>query len=139
VMNENKYPLALFWSEEDQEWVVTCNAFPGLSALGETQEKALKAAKVALRLFIETYEDKGYTLPSPETREEYSGQTRLRLSKSLHRRAVELAEREGVSLNQLIVDAVQARVSGDLVATSLLQEIRRELSRERSTLSGRLS
>lgn len=127
-MKDNKYPLALFWSNEDNEWVVTCPAFPGLSALGETEEEALQAAKVALRMFIETYEEKGYPLPTAEVREEYSGQTRLRLSKSLHRRAAELADREGVSLNQLIVDAVQARVAGDAALTSCVEQIHQALS-----------
>lgn len=62
----NKYSLNIAWSEDDQEYVATCPAFPGLSALGETESEALAEAKVALDLFIKTCQEKGIPLPEPQ-------------------------------------------------------------------------
>ena len=48
---ENEYPRTVEWSKEDQQYVVTCPAFPGLSALGETREQALTEPETVLRHF----------------------------------------------------------------------------------------
>lgn len=131
----NKYPFNIAWSEEDQEYVATCSAFPGLSALGETEEEALAEAKVALGLFIEACEAKSIPLPEPQTVQQRSGQTRLRLPKDLHRQAAEMADNEGVSLNQYIVDAVRSRVAGEQVASNILSEVRQHLAETHTTVA----
>jgi len=33
----NRYSFNIEWSEEDEEYIATCPAFPGLSAFGETE------------------------------------------------------------------------------------------------------
>lgn len=129
-MDINKYPISIAWSEEDGEYVATCPAFPGLSALGETEEKALAEAKVALDLFIKSCEERGIPLPEPQAVREYSGQTRLRISKTLHRLAAQRAEEEGESLNQYFAGAVQMRVAGEQVGSHFLAEIRQVLAEQ---------
>lgn len=111
----NRYPINIMWSEDDGEYLATCVSFPGLSAFGETEEEALKEAKIALELFIETYKERGLTLPKPARVSKYSGQLRLRLPKSLHERAATMATKDGVSLNQYITNAVNREVSGEEV------------------------
>jgi len=49
----NRYPFNIEWSEEDQEYVATCPAFPGLSAFGESEEEALREGKIALEGFMQ--------------------------------------------------------------------------------------
>lgn len=61
IMNE--YSFNIVWSEDDGEYVATCPSFPGLSAFGTTKEKALEEGKIALGLFIETYQEHGIPLP----------------------------------------------------------------------------
>ncbi|MGI8468523.1 MAG: type II toxin-antitoxin system HicB family antitoxin [Pyrinomonadaceae bacterium] len=63
---KNKYALQIFWSDEDEAFVVVCQEFPGLSAFGETREEALREAQIALDLMIETYREKGISLPEPQ-------------------------------------------------------------------------
>lgn len=99
----NKYSFNIAWSEEDEEFVATCPAFRGLSALGETEAEALAEAKVALGLFIKTCEEKGIPLPDPQTIQQYSGQFRVRVPKTLHRKLAQQAGTESVSLNSLVV------------------------------------
>jgi len=62
----NKYAIQIFWSEEDEAFVAVCQEFPGLSAFGETREEALHEAQIALDLMIETYREKGISLPEPQ-------------------------------------------------------------------------
>lgn len=127
----NKYPFNIAWSEEDRAYLATCPAFPGLSAFGDTEEEALTEAKVALRLMIEACRKKQIPLPEPRLVGKYSGQTRLRLSKTLHRQAVAMAEAEEVSLNQYIVDAIVARIAGEQVGSRALNEVKRCLQATR--------
>lgn len=122
-----KYSFNIAWSEEDREYVATCPGFPGLSALGETEEEALAEGKVALGLFIQTCQKKGIALPEPQVADGYSGQFRVRLPKSLHRQASQLAAMDGESLNQLVVRAVEARVSTKETGTRMLAELKQVL------------
>jgi len=98
----NKYGINIIWSDEDNEFMATCPDLPGLSAFGETVEEALEEAKVALGLFLKSYEDAGEPLPTPTVKHQYSGQLRLRLAKSLHESLAESARQEGISLNSYI-------------------------------------
>ena len=120
----NRYPFHIEWSDEDDEFIATCPAFPGLSAFGKTEEKALKEAKVALAGFIETYKANNMALPEPTIHKRVSGKFQLRLPKSLHSLAVRMAHRESVSLNSYIADAVRAKVAGDQVGNRVLNEVR---------------
>jgi len=123
-----RYPFNISWSDEDGEFVATCNAFPGLSAFGETEEEALSEGKVALGLFIETCLDEDIPLPEPQSVGEYSGQWRVRSPKSLHRRAVQMAELEGVSLNQYTNYALAEKVASDETASKIHQQLRADLN-----------
>lgn len=120
-----KYPFNIVWSEEDGEYMATCPAFPGLSAFGETEEEALSEAKVALGLFIESFNERGIPLPDPHIAHAYSGQFRVRLPKSLHAQAAQMAEADGTSLNQFISDAVRAKVAGERVGERCVDEVKR--------------
>jgi predicted RNase H-like HicB family nuclease len=62
----NKYTLQMFWSEEDEGYIVICQEFSGFSAFGETREEALREAQTALDLMIETYRQKHIPLPKPQ-------------------------------------------------------------------------
>jgi predicted RNase H-like HicB family nuclease len=128
----NKYSINIFWSEEDEGYIALSPEFPGLSAFGETPEKATAEARKVLKLFIDSYVEKGLALPEPQIAESYSGQTRLRLPKSLHRQAAQIAESDGISLNQFLADAVRARVTGEQISRHLLDEVRQVIQAEAS-------
>ena len=123
----NNYKFDLAWSVEDEGYIATCPEFVGLSAFGETANEALAEAQVALKLFIEAYKEKDIPLPEPKTVQDYSGQIRLRLPKSLHGQAAKTAAEDGISLNQLILLAVQARVTGQEVARKIFREVKEVL------------
>ena len=98
-----KYSINLTWSDEDNCYVATVSEFPGLSAFGDTPEEAVEEAKIAVEGFLKVYEEDGCQIPEPEILKPFSGQTRLRLPKSLHSSLSQEALKEGVSLNSYIV------------------------------------
>lgn len=50
MKNQLRYPINTHWSEEDGEWVATSPAWPALSALDTTPQKAVAGLQVAIRL-----------------------------------------------------------------------------------------
>lgn len=106
-MEEKNYSFNIRFSFEDEGYIATCPEFPGLSAFGETEEEALKEARVALEGFIESYSDSNKELPEPIHVKRFSGQLRLRLPKSLHGTLSEIADSEGVSLNTFLIQCIQ--------------------------------
>lgn len=132
---DNRYSFNIEWSEDDREFVATCPAFSGLTAFGETEEEALGEAKIALQGFIETCNEQNIPLPEAHIRETYSGQFRVRLPKSLHRQAAQIAATDGVSLNQLVISAVEARVGAKQVGTRMLSEMKQALAEHASQIT----
>ena len=62
------YPLLIFWSEEDGEYVAVVPDLKGCSATGATVEDAAREAQTAKRLWLEAARDNGYPIPSPTVR-----------------------------------------------------------------------
>lgn len=120
----NKYKFDITWSTEDKGFIATCPEFSGLSAFGLTRTRALEEAEKVLKLFIESSAENGEALPEPQNVQSYSGQLRLRLPKTLHARAAQMAAEDGISLNQFISLAVESRTSG--------QEVARKISSKKS-------
>jgi antitoxin HicB len=118
----SKYSFHLAWSDEDEAYIASCPEFPGLLAHGDTPEEAIREAGSALELSIETYNDNNLPLPEAHLRQAYSGQFRLRLPKSLHRRAALMAEREGVSLNAFAVAALAEKVGVEKTKAEIAQK-----------------
>ena len=56
----------------------------------------------AMAAWIEAALEDGETIPMPRSVEDYSGRFVIRIPKSLHKKLVEMAEREGVSLNTYV-------------------------------------
>ena len=109
---ENKYTYIMRNVPIDKmgvNWVVEFPDFPGITGGGLTQEEALEIANEALEMYIEVLDMEGKTIQ--QGKESISnGRVTLRIAKSLHARIVQLAEREGVSLNSYICDAIAQKV-----------------------------
>jgi len=111
---ELRYSVRVAWSEEDSAFVADCPEFEGINALGSSYGEAVSELEVALLLALEAHAEEGWAVPEPMKMPRYSGQFRLRVPKSLHGWLVDRAQREGVSLNTLVVDFLsQARGASD--------------------------
>jgi predicted RNase H-like HicB family nuclease len=61
-----RYSILIQWSDEDQKYIVSLPEFgPYAHTHGDTYEEAAKNAQEVLELLIETYEEQGISLPTP--------------------------------------------------------------------------
>jgi antitoxin HicB len=90
------------WRAPEGGWVVGVKELTGCLSQGETAEEALEMIQDAMRGWLEVSIEMGDAIPEPRAEEDYSGKFVVRVPRSLHRRLVETAESEGVSLNQYI-------------------------------------
>lgn len=64
----HKYERIVFWSEEDQKWIVDVPELPGCMADGATAEKVLENAETVISEWLETAETLGREIPVPKDR-----------------------------------------------------------------------
>ena len=76
---------------------------PGCITCGETVSAAVANAEEAKKEWLIAAMEDGIEIPSPDNAENYSGQFKLRLPKSLHKQLAEDAKRDGISMNQYCV------------------------------------
>jgi len=71
--------------------------------------RSTEEAKIAVEGFLKVYQEDGCQIPKPAILKSFSGQTRLRLPKSLHAALTQEAQKEGVSLNTYLVSLLSDR------------------------------
>jgi len=105
-----KYPVSIKWSDEDEGYIAAIPGIQGLSAFGETPDKALSELKVAATAYFESLKRAGKPLPVLSKLIPFSGQLRLRMPKGLHAELSQSAKNEGVSLNTHIITLLSKRL-----------------------------
>lgn len=63
-----KYERIIFWSEEDQKWLVDVPELPGCMADGQTPSEALDNVEKVISEWIETAEMMGRPIPKAKGR-----------------------------------------------------------------------
>ena len=96
--------------EDNGGWFVRIKELPNCMSQGETPEEAIRMIDDAMLGWLEVELEEGEPIPEPREDEDYSGKFNTRVPKSLHRKLVEIAEADGVSLNQWIVSALSEAV-----------------------------
>ena len=97
-----KYPVTIIPAAEGG-YVAEIEMLPGCLTQGETLEETYSNIEEARRLWIEVAYEDGQDIPEPRDEQKYSGKFFIRAPRSLHRKLGQMAEREGVSLNQYLV------------------------------------
>ncbi len=72
----------------------------GCQSHADTIEELIKNMKIALEGYIESNLEHNIPIPLAKSDDDFSGRFMVRVPKSLHRKLVMEAEREGTSLNQ---------------------------------------
>ena len=67
-----RYEIILYWSDEDQAFIVEVPELPGCAADGETYQDALANAEVVIDEWIETARELGRLVPKPQGRLMYA-------------------------------------------------------------------
>ena len=67
-----KYERIIYWSEEDDAFIVEVPELPGCMADGKTVGDAIANAEVIIREWIETAKERGQAIPVPKGRLVYA-------------------------------------------------------------------
>lgn len=67
-----KYELVIYWSDEDQSFIVEVPELPGCMADGGTYVEAVRNAERVITEWIDTAEELGRTVPQPRGRLMYA-------------------------------------------------------------------
>ena len=94
---ELSYRMEIVEDKDEGGFVVSYPDLPGCITCGE---KAVANASDAKREWIEAALEEGIKINEPDHLEDYSGQFKLRLPRSLHRLLAEHSKKEGISMNQ---------------------------------------
>lgn len=100
---EMSYRMEIVEDKEEGGFVVSYPDLPGCITCGETIESAVANAIDAKKAWIEAALEDGIEIYEPDNLDNYSGQFKLRIPRSLHRLLAEHSKREGISMNQYCV------------------------------------
>ena len=75
----------------------------GCVTCADTIDEVVRLAEDAKKCWLTAAIEDGVNIPEPSSTENYSGQFKLRIPKSLHKQLSEHARYEGVSMNQYCV------------------------------------
>lgn len=109
---KERYKLLISTIDTDDgiEYLAEYREFAFCGGSGKTIQEAVEDARNNLKIYIEELVEMGKPIPAPIEDLSYSGKFTVRLSKGLHKKVAESAEREGVSLNTFVVEAIAEKV-----------------------------
>jgi predicted RNase H-like HicB family nuclease len=67
-MKDIKYEMVIYWSEDDEAYIVEVPELPGCMTEGRTYEEAIKNSLTVIREWIETAKELGREIPEPKGR-----------------------------------------------------------------------
>ena len=111
------YRMEIIEDEAEGGYVISFPDLPGCITVGETIETAVANAIDAKKAWLEAAIEDGIEIRKPDSLDDYSGQFKLRMPRSLHRSLAENSKKEGISMNQYCVyllsmnDAVHSRMA----------------------------
>jgi len=94
------YKIEVFKVEEGDGFVLHCPDLSGCITCADTIEKGFQMIEDAKKCWFEACIEDGIAIPEPHDLNEYSGQFKLRIPKSLHKTLAERSKQEGISMNQ---------------------------------------
>jgi antitoxin HicB len=97
--------------EKGKPWTASVEELPGCTNRGRTSDEALNGLEAAMQSWIATALKEGREVPEPKSATSHSGRLLLRMPRTLHAELTRVSEREGVSLNQFITDALAGAVA----------------------------
>lgn len=97
------YRMEIVEDRDEGGFVISYPDLPGCITCGETIELAVANAVDAKKAWFEAALEEGIEIREPDSLNKYSGQFKLRIPRSLHRRLAEHSQKEGISMNQYCV------------------------------------
>lgn len=94
------YKIEVVEDKEEGGYVLSCPELPGLITCAETIEEGFQMLTDAKKAWFGACIDDHLEIPEPISADQYSGQFKLRIPKTLHKLLAERSKEEGISMNQ---------------------------------------
>ncbi len=94
------YRMEVIEDKIEGGFVISFPDLPGCITCAETIEDAIANAEDAKYEWLKAAIEENIDIQEPDSLDNYSGQFKLRIPKSLHRSLSENSKREGISMNQ---------------------------------------
>src|SRR5665647_1020591 len=94
------YKIEITKDEAEGGFVLSCPDLKGCIACANTIETGITMLNDAKKTWIEAALEYGTDIPEPSLIDNYSGQFKLRIPKSLHKELADHSKKEGISMNQ---------------------------------------
>lgn len=97
---ELPYKMEIIPDKDEGGFAVSFPELPGCLTCADTLQEAFDNAEQAKKEWLIAAIQNSINIPEPMTDENFSGQFKLRIPKSLHHSLSEHAKKEGISMNQ---------------------------------------
>ena len=94
------YRMEIVENKDEGGYVLSYPDLPGCITCGDTVQDAIINAQDAKKAWLEAALEEGIEIYEPDSLEDYSGQFKLRIPRSLHKSLAEHSKKEGISMNQ---------------------------------------
>lgn len=94
------YKVEIWRDESEGGYVLSIPILKGCVTCADDLTKGMEMLEDAKKQWLVAALESSYEIPEPAILDDYSGQFKLRLPKSLHRELAEKSKQEGISMNQ---------------------------------------
>ena len=126
------YRIFVSFHPDKEKFVARVPELNDIRAEADTRAEALGKAEEEIEASIRKAAEGGDQLPQPVDGTEYSGELSLQVTPSLHRELAYLATQEGVELNQLAAEGLNALEHSPSTITDVLRRISKDREAEPS-------
>lgn len=105
------YRIEIIEDKTEGGYVLSIPELKGCITCSDQLEKGMKMLEDAKKQWFEAALESGYEIPEPNSLEDYSGQFKLRIPKSLHKELAEKSKQEGISMNQYCLYLLSKNIS----------------------------
>ncbi|MCL1809535.1 MAG: toxin-antitoxin system HicB family antitoxin [Clostridiales bacterium] len=109
-MNLN-YRIEVIEDKEEGGYAFSCPDLKGCITCADTIQQGFEMIADAKKSWFTTCLADNIPIPEPSNINEYSGQFKLRIPKSLHKALAERSQQEGISMNQYCVYLLSSMVN----------------------------
>ncbi|MDH2998437.1 hypothetical protein A1D22_10540 [Pasteurellaceae bacterium LFhippo2] len=115
MYNPEHYTISVRLEEWEDEllYVGRVEELPDVMEFADSAEEARNLVLDTIRVAMEVYQQQNRPFPAPKelNADKYSGRITLRIPKTLHRNLSQLADKDNVSLNTLLVSLLASGVA----------------------------
>jgi predicted RNase H-like HicB family nuclease len=106
------YRVEVVKDAEEGGYALHCPELRGCITCADTLQEGFQMIEDAKKTWFAACLDDGAPIPEPSHLEDYSGQFKLRMPKSLHKTLAEKSRQEGISMNQYCLYLLSSGASG---------------------------